>query len=963
MEALEQDDPAVVGRFKLLGRLGSGGMGTVYLGRAGDGSVAAVKVLHSGFAADREFRRRFAREVAVARAVQGRGLVRLLDGDAEAARPWLATEYVPAPPLNRVVDDSGPLPEAVVTMLGARLANALAQLHSQGVVHRDLAPSNVLITDDGPRLIDFGVARPIGSTAITVTGAVLGTPAFMSPEQADGTGIGPASDVFSLAAVLVYAATGDGPFGHTDDAVTMLRRVRDEEPDLSRLPPALRSILAPCLTKDPAARPDAAAVTDLFASSVRTPAAAPLSGWDPREIGPYRLLGLLGAGGMGRVYLGEKATPSGAPRQAAVKVVHEQFASDPRFRERFAREVAVASAVHGPRVAELLDAEPDARIPWLATEYVLGPSLEHAVATSVLPDHAVLRLAAGLVEALQVLHAGGIVHRDLKPSNVLLAVDGPKLIDFGIARAFDEAGITRAGSVLGAPGFMSPEQASGHDVGPASDLFSLGAVLTFAATGRGPFGASTTPLAMLRRVIDDDPDLTGLSPELVAVIEPCLAKQPADRPTAHLLAEHIAATIPPAEQAGGTMVLPPPVRPARPVPAEPPRRGLRRRSLLLGGAVAGLAAVGVGGYLITRPPPPRTPRWISDVPGPATLSVAAGVPYLLGSDRIVRAVAARDGAVTWTYALQDADSLLLPTFHATPGTCYVDDEPGLVAIDSRTGRVRWTAPSTFLVTASQDLVVAFQLLDDTWSVVGLEPDSGARRWATPTGLPHPDGGVVIGDRVFVSQNAVNAFDTRTGALLWQQPRALRGFSWTTSATGLFLTDGRQAIAVDPATGAPRWRRDLPDPPFAADISPTAFATEQTLCLTSAGGQRAQAWSPDDGQLRWQANDPDSQASADLLWLLEPQCVGNADTIFFVERGFDRGSPLASSYAYRVTARAAATGGIVWTAPLKSPFSTNLEASLALDGSTLFALLGPRRSSGTAVTTGGQLHAFDLTATI
>jgi serine/threonine protein kinase/outer membrane protein assembly factor BamB len=959
MEALEQDDPALVGPFTLLGRLGSGGMGVVYLGRAGDGSVAAVKVLHSGFAADGEFRRRFAREVAVARAVQGRGLVPLLDGDAEAARPWLATEYVPAPPLNQVVEETGPLPEDVVTTLGARLANALARLHAQGVVHRDLAPSNVLITDDGPRLIDFGVARSIGATAITATGAVLGTPAFMSPEQADGTEVGPASDVFSLAAVLVYAATGDGPFGHTSDPVAMLRRVRDEEPDLSRLPPALRSILAPCLAKEPAARPDAGAVTDLFASSARTPAAAPLGDWDPREIGPYRLLGLLGAGGMGRVYLGEKPTPSGAPRQAAVKVVHEQFAAEPQFRERFAREVAVAGAVHGPRVVELLDADPDARIPWLATEYVLGPSLEHAVASAVLPDHAVLRLAAGLVEALQVLHAGGIVHRDLKPSNVLLAVDGPKLIDFGIARAFDETGITRAGSVLGAPGFMSPEQASGLDVGPPSDLFSLAAVLTFAATGRGPFGTSTTPLAMLRRVIDDSPDLTGLSPELVAVIEPCLAKNPADRPTAAELAERIAATDPTPEKVGSTMVLPSRVAPPRPVPDEQPRRGLRRRGLLLGGALVTLAATGVGGYLYSRPPAPRAPRWISDVPGPATLGVAGGVPYLLGSDRIVRAIAPRDGTVTWTYALQDADSLLLPTFHATPTTCYVDDEPGLTAIDARTGRVRWTVPSTFLVTASPAVVIAFQLVDDDWSIVGLEPDSGTRRWATPTGLPHPDGGVVVGDRVFVSQNAVNAFDARTGALLWQQPRAPRGFSWTASGTGLFLTDGRQAVSVDPATGAARWRRDLPDPPFSAEISPSAVATEQTLCLTSAGGQRAQAWSPEDGQLRWQANDPDTQ-SADMLWLLEPQSAGNADTIFFVERGFDRGSPLASSYAYRVTARSAATGGIIWTAPLKSPFSTNLEAGLALDGSTVFALLGPRRSSGTTATT-GQLHAFDLTA--
>ncbi|MGI5131549.1 protein kinase domain-containing protein [Pseudonocardia sp. CA-107938] len=953
MEALEQDDPATVGPFALLGRLGAGGMGTVYLGRSGDGAMAAVKVLHSGFAADVEFRRRFAREVAVARTVRGHGLVPLLDGDAEAPRPWLATEYVESRSLNQVVEDRGPLSEPEVTVLGRGLADALAQLHAQGVVHRDLAPSNVLITDDGPRLIDFGVARSIGESVITATGAVLGTPAFMSPEQAGGTEIRPASDVFSLAAVLVFAATGAGPYGHETDAVALLRHIRDDEPDLSALSPGLRSVLEPCLAKDPTTRPDAASVAAQFGARRRTPTVSPLSEWDPPTIGPYRLLGLLGAGGMGKVYLGEEPTADG-PRQAAVKVVHEQFAADQRFRERFAREVAVARAVQGPRVAQLIDAEPDARVPWLATEYVSGPSLEQAVAGATLPEHAVLRLAAGLAEALAAMHARGIVHRDLKPSNVLLALDGPKLIDFGIARAFDEAGITRTGGVLGAPGFMSPEQAAGHDVGPASDVFSLASVVVFAAIGRGPFGTSTTPLALLRRVIDDAPDLTGLSPRLAAIVEPCLAKQPDDRPTAAELVDLIAAAPTAPAVDGGTRVLQAPEPERR-------RRGIGRRGLLIGAGLVGAAAAGGVGLVLAARSTPRAARWVIDVPGPATLDVAGGVPYLYGSDRVVRAVAPRDGSVTWTYALQDDHSLLLPRFRATPAACYVDDEPGLSAVDTSTGLLRWAAPATFLVTADVDVVVAFQLVDDAWSVVGLDPATGTRRWAAPTGLPHPDGAAVLDGRVFVSQEAVTAFDAGTGAQLWQQPRAPRGFSWTVSGAGLFLTDGRQAVALDPATGTIRWRRDLPDPPFPAEISPTTYATGAALCLTSAGGQRAQVWSTDTGQLRWQANDPDPRQPSSKLWLLEPQSVGNADVIFFAERGFDRNAPMSyTSYTYRVTARSAANGDILWTVPLISPSATNLEASLALDGNTLFALLGPRRTSGTTSTTGGTLHAFDLT---
>ena len=206
---------------------------------------------------------------------------------------------------------------------------------------------------------------------------------------------------------------------------------------------------------------------------------------DPRQIGPYWLERRLGSGGMGRVYLGR--SPGG--RQVAIKVIRPDLAEDADFRARFAREVSAARKVSGIFTASVVDADLEGPVPWLATSYIAGPSLADAVATrGPMPESFVLRLAAGLAEGLSAIHAAGVVHRDLKPSNVLLADDGPRLIDFGISRSMEASALTQTGTVVGSPGFMSPEQTQGREVGPPSDIFSLGAVLTFAATGEGPFG-------------------------------------------------------------------------------------------------------------------------------------------------------------------------------------------------------------------------------------------------------------------------------------------------------------------------------------------------------------------------------------------------------------------------------------------------------------------------------------------
>lgn len=248
---------------------------------------------------------------------------------------------------------------------------------------------------------------------------------------------------------------------------------------------------------------------------------------DPATIGGYRLLERLGAGGMGAVYLAK--TPGG--RLLAIKAIHPQIASDPDFRQRFRREVAAARTVNGLYTAIVVDADPDADTPWFATAFIKGPTLAQAVETGGPLDlTALLALAGGLTEALQAIHVAGLVHRDLKPSNVLLAEDGPRVIDFGISRAWSATELTTSGMIIGTPSYMSTEQARGGSIAPASDVFSLGAVLAFAATGQGPYGYGSAE-AIIYRILHAEPDLTAV-PELIRpLIAACLAKDPERRPT------------------------------------------------------------------------------------------------------------------------------------------------------------------------------------------------------------------------------------------------------------------------------------------------------------------------------------------------------------------------------------------------------------------------------------------------
>jgi hypothetical protein len=334
----------------------------------------------------------------------------------------------------------------------------------------------------------------------------------------------------------------------------------------------------------------------------------PLTSEDPAVVGGYRLHGRLGAGGMGRVYMA--STPAGRP--VALKVVRPELGEDQVFRARFRQEIQAARRVHGLYTAQVLDADPVATPPWLVTAYVPGPSLQEAVTGhGPMPEAMAFRLVAGIAEALQAIHSAGVVHRDLKPSNVLLAPDGPRVIDFGIARALEATSLTRSGMMVGSPQFMAPEQILDKPVTPAIDVFALGSLAAYAVLGRPPFGEGHTA-AVSYRVLHEPPDLRGCPPQLRTLIDRCLSKDAAARPAPSQIVEFCRARAtgtatpwpsppPPvtdrtvAPQAPATAPAPPPV-PGRPVP---PRSMINAVRLMYAGSA--LAAFSILTAVATTP--------------------------------------------------------------------------------------------------------------------------------------------------------------------------------------------------------------------------------------------------------------------------------------------------------------------------------------------------------------------------
>jgi outer membrane protein assembly factor BamB len=557
----------------------------------------------------------------------------------------------------------------------------------------------------------------------------------------------------------------------------------------------------------------------------------------PRYAGQYLLEAELGAGGMGVVHLARSA--SGL--RLAVKVVHADFAQDPEFRGRFRQEVAAARRVSGAFTAPVVDADPEAGNPWMATLFIPGPTLaEHVKRNGALPPARLRQLMAGLAEALRDIHRVGVVHRDLKPSNVLLAEDGPKVIDFGISRPSDSELRTETGKLIGTPPFMAPEQfRRPREVGPAADVFALGSVIVHAATGRGPFD-SDSPYLVAYQVVHEEPDLTGVPEELSGLVARCLAKEPADRPTP----DEVMTALRSASASYDTQAFIPEQWGAEPGFAGAPRRGgngrdrdVTRTSRGAAGALGSVPAEGAeegspgGGEKRAR-------RLLLAALAVVVLAACAGAFLLLDAATRQPSPATEPSPATWPkswppaadgfrpweidLSAGDVEATGMPQCSATPRTLYCA-RPGVLAaaIDPADGGVLWARGGTG---QRNDGTVRAPVLSGGLLHVltrgggglsALDPATGKTRWSRDIARS-PDRITHVGDVVLLTgeDSRVTALDAATGEQKWR--RAIPGqpvptfrsygdgLAYAVSGSG----DGTRVTAVDPQTGATRWQRRL-----------------------------------------------------------------------------------------------------------------------------------------------------------
>jgi outer membrane protein assembly factor BamB len=582
---------------------------------------------------------------------------------------------------------------------------------------------------------------------------------------------------------------------------------------------------------------------------------------DPDRIGGYLLQARLGTGGMGQVFLGR--SPGGMA--VAIKVVHPHLAGDRGFRARFRREVTAARSVSGAFTAPVIDADIDARLPWLATAYLPGLSLQDAVVThGPFPVPAVFALGAGLAEALGSIHRAGVVHRDLKPSNVMLGPDGPRVIDFGIAYPAEATAVTQAGFGIGSPGFLSPEQAQGGQTGPASDVFSLGAVLCHAATGEGPFGQAPVHI-LLYRVVHETPRLDRVpDPELRALIAACLDKAPDRRPVLSDLLQRLAYRTPQTDVLQGTAWLPDPVAadiasrvhrvpPPPPVAAADgadgagrPRIG-RRGFLILGGAgvalaagggIAAVAASGGGGKpsgRATTSPPPTRPaaapassppvthdgkiRWKHGTGGYliSNPTAAGGVVYVGGAKGRLLALDAATGKARWRQRVAPSGTDVVDAPAVAGGTVYMGSLDGNVyALDARTGRVKWrygagTQVASAPVVAGGTVYVASQTGNvfrgfRGGHVTALNAATGAVKWRRPTKTSINSDLAVVDGVIYLPDDSLYALDAATGRGKWTyKNKTVHNPAVAGDMVYLGNFQGNEVHAVNAATGKRKWK--------------------------------------------------------------------------------------------------------------------------------------------------------------
>ncbi|WP_331719437.1 PQQ-binding-like beta-propeller repeat protein [Streptomyces sp. NBC_01187] len=616
------------------------------------------------------------------------------------------------------------------------------------------------------------------------------------------------------------------------------------------------------------------------------PSYTPLAAQDPAQLGQYRLVGRLGRGGMGQVYLGRSASG----RLVAVKVVRAELDHDPGLRRRFVREVAAARRVTGFFTAAVVDADPDGDPAWLATAYVPGLPLSTAVAEhGPWSERAVCALGAALAEALEGIHHAGLVHRDLKPSNVLLAADGPRVIDFGISLAADDTQLTQTGMLIGTPGFISPEQVVGDATTAASDVFALGAVVVWTATGSGPFGRGSAH-AVNYRVAHEEPDLAALPEDLAKVVARCVDKEPARRPTAAQLVTELGRL---AESADGG--------PLTEVDWLPP---------------AVMEAIGREGAATPGPPEVRQPVAPTRPIHPTRLGPTDPGDRASPADPGGRSVrprrrplASRRGVLVAAGVAVGLAILLALPFVPFPGDSRGSGGSAKSAASGpRAPKLSpvWSfQPDKEVTTAPAHADGRVYVTDDNGTLYAVKADTGAKLWKfRQTGDKTTAGPVVAGDTVyFASDNHyLYALDARSGRTRWEK-------EYTSSVSSLAVADGRVYAAADEVTGRPvLTARD-------AHTGRKLWNQEQSVgtlvaeggTLYYSNGDRLTALRGKDGSTRWKAESDMSTVETFAV----------ADGL--VHLGGD--SPDSDTSAFAVEAWDAGTGKKVWDATFPHKDST------------------------------------------
>ncbi|WP_416981628.1 serine/threonine-protein kinase [Streptomyces sp. T028] len=615
----------------------------------------------------------------------------------------------------------------------------------------------------------------------------------------------------------------------------------------------------------------------------------------PEYAGHYRLESRLGSGGMGVVHLAR----STSGMKVAVKVVHADYARDPEFRGRFRQEVAAARRVSGAFTAPVVDADPDAERPWMATLFIPGSTLaEQVKRNGPMSSGELRRLMAGLAEALRDIHRVGVVHRDLKPSNVLLAEDGPKVIDFGISRPKDSELRTETGKLIGTPPFMAPEQfRRPREVGPAADVFALGSVMVHAATGRGPFD-SDSPYVVAYQVVHDEPDLTGVPGNLAPLVVRCLAKEPEDRPTPDEL-----------------------MRALRSVAASYDTQAFIPEQRVEGVGPQGSASAEEW-FASAEPADPADPADLTDPADPADLTDAAGPADPDGSSRSSGSSGKSPRRSTGPRrrlrrAAVVAGALSLLAGGAFGAVQVLGDKPAAGESSPRTTPAAFDAWDTESVSQTQSTphcsYGADELLCGQPGVVfALDPTDGTVLWKHSVGDALRSGPPVLAGELVQPltdpDRHLEALAPRTGKVSWRQDMPEHTGLKVVGGMLLFSAADGTVTAVDGASGETKWRHAVTDRgvPYFSSFpgDPLAYATN----VSDTGTTEVTAVAPDSGEVRW---------SARLRGSLE--AVGSHDgAVFFLSA--DRTTP-DSDAVVRYDPVSRATRRVALPVPRQSPAAT------------------------------------------